>query len=234
MLEGYAILDGPELGDAGAARVVDPARGRRGDGPRPARPATRHWPTSRCPASASVAGLVERPEGGHEAWFGYTDHDDAVVGLPLRRAHRRDVAVGDRAGHGRRAARSRPAGRRTRRPTAPTVRMFVHRRRPRSPDRPPPDDPLRLRRLRHAADAGLLRRRARLGRGRRRLRRRQPARRRRGGRGVAPRRHARPQAERLRRLPRRRRVARRRRLDDHRTSWRSTAAPTAGCWSAPR
>ena len=62
----------------------------------------------------------------------------------------------------------------------------------------------------------------------------EPARRRRGGRGLAPRRHARPQAERLRRLPRGGRVAGRRRLDDLASSWPSPAAPTAGCSSAPR
>ena len=37
------------------------------------------------PGLGTVAGLSERPEGGHEAWFGYTDHVDAVVGVPLRR-----------------------------------------------------------------------------------------------------------------------------------------------------
>ena len=26
------------------------------------------------PGLGSVGGIVERPEGGHEAWFGYTDH----------------------------------------------------------------------------------------------------------------------------------------------------------------
>ena len=41
------------------------------------------------PGLGSIGGLVERPEGGHEAWFGYTDHTHAVIGLPLRR---RDTA----------------------------------------------------------------------------------------------------------------------------------------------
>ena len=72
--------------------------------PRPAhrRPARRR---SRCPASAPSPGSRERPEGGHEAWFGYTDHTTPSQRLPLRRAHRRDLAVGDGAGHRRRARR---------------------------------------------------------------------------------------------------------------------------------
>ena len=56
----------------------------------------------------------------------------------------------------------------------------------------------------------------------------EPARRRRGGRGVAPRRHARAQAERVRRLPRRGGVADRRRLDHARSSWPSSAARNGG------
>ena len=71
----------------------------------------------------------------------------------------------------------------------------------------------------------------RLGRGRWRLGDRRSARRRRGGRGLAPRRDAGPQAERLRRLPRSGRVAHRARAGRPRTSWRSRAAPTADCWS---
>ncbi len=83
---------------------------------------------------------------------------DAVVGLPLRRAHRRDVAVGDRAGDGRGAGGARRARSSTPRPTAPTVRMFVLSP-TKEPDQPRPDRPLRLRRLRRPADPGLLRRR---------------------------------------------------------------------------
>ena len=79
------ILDGAELERAGAARVVDPARGR------PRSPSTTWRPgersaTSRCPGSASVGGIVERPEGGHEAWFGYTDHTTPSTRPALRRA----------------------------------------------------------------------------------------------------------------------------------------------------
>ena len=58
--------------------------------------------------------------------------------------------------------------------------------------------------------------------------------RRRARRGVAPRGHARAQAERVRRLRRRRGAPGRRGLDDARAARRSWAAPTAACWSARR
>ena len=155
-----------------------------------------------------------------------------VIGLPLRRDHRRDVALGNRARHGRRTRGACPAG-----------GVLLRRRHDRAhggdraeqgPGSAAAHRALRLRRLRRAADPRLLRRCAELGRGRRCLCHRQPARRHRGGRGVAPRRHARAQAERLRRLPRRGRATRCRRMDDSGSSWRSRAAPTAACWSARR
>jgi prolyl oligopeptidase len=72
VLEGYAILDGPELADPvllcswtrhamGEVTVHDLRTGRR----------TGSVPL---PGLGSVGGLSERPEGGHEAWLGYTDH----------------------------------------------------------------------------------------------------------------------------------------------------------------
>ena len=73
VLESYAVLDGPELGDApvllcGWTRhavseltVHDLLTGDRRS-------------TVALPGLGSVGGLHERPEGGHEAWFGYTDH----------------------------------------------------------------------------------------------------------------------------------------------------------------
>jgi prolyl oligopeptidase len=72
VLEGYAILDGPELADPvllcswtrhamGEVSVHDLRTGRR----------TGSVPL---PGLGSVGGLSERPEGGHEAWLGYTDH----------------------------------------------------------------------------------------------------------------------------------------------------------------
>lgn len=72
VLEGYAILDGPELQDGvllctwtrhaiGEVTVHDLRTGERTG-------------TVPLPAFGSVSGLSERPEGGHEAWVGYTDH----------------------------------------------------------------------------------------------------------------------------------------------------------------
>jgi prolyl oligopeptidase len=72
VLEGYAILDGAELDDPilmcvwtrhamGEVTVHDLRTGNR----------TGAVPL---PGLGSVSGLSERPEGGHEAWLGYTDH----------------------------------------------------------------------------------------------------------------------------------------------------------------
>lgn len=72
VLEGWSILDGPELERpvllvahsshaVGTIARHDLATGERlGLVP--------------LPGLGTVAGLSERPEGGHEAWFGYTDH----------------------------------------------------------------------------------------------------------------------------------------------------------------
>jgi prolyl oligopeptidase len=72
VLEGYAILDGPELGSGvllcswtrhavGEVTVHDLQTGERTG-------------TVPLPGLGSVSGISERPEGGHEAWLGYTDH----------------------------------------------------------------------------------------------------------------------------------------------------------------
>jgi prolyl oligopeptidase len=72
VLEDYAILDGPELERpvllASRTRhaisevaVHDLATGHREK-------------TLELPGLGSIGGLSERPEGGHESWFGYTDH----------------------------------------------------------------------------------------------------------------------------------------------------------------
>src|SRR5215210_4979852 len=72
VLEGFAILDGDELSEPvllcawtrhamGEVSVHDLRTGRR----------TGSVPL---PGLGSVGGLSERPEGGHEAWLGYTDH----------------------------------------------------------------------------------------------------------------------------------------------------------------
>ncbi len=72
VLDGFAILDGSELAEAvllvshtrhavSELGVHDLATGRR-------------MATVPLPGLGSISGVVERPEGGHEAWFGYTDH----------------------------------------------------------------------------------------------------------------------------------------------------------------
>ena len=72
VLDGYAILDGAELDRpvlltswtrhaVSEIAVHDLETGERlGDVP--------------LPGLGSTGGIIERPEGGHEAWFGYTDH----------------------------------------------------------------------------------------------------------------------------------------------------------------
>ena len=225
MLDGFAILDGEEMTHAAcciaswtrhAVCELTPAR--------PAAPASALGEVP-LPGVGTIGGVVERPEGGHEAWFGYTDHTTPSTIQHYDARTGEHDAVGHRARHRRRARRC--THQQVTYPSADgtTVRMFViapSTTRRRRAGRAPPDDPLRLRRLRPADDARLLRDDPRVGRGRRRLRRRRPARRRRGGRGLAPRRHARQQAERVRRLPRRGRVAHRAGLDDAR------AAPDLG------
>ncbi|PZF81969.1 prolyl oligopeptidase family serine peptidase [Jiangella anatolica] len=72
VLEGYALLDGDELD----APVLLAARTRHAISE-----VTAHalatgeaLHTLELPGIGSVGGLSERPEGGHEAWLGYTDH----------------------------------------------------------------------------------------------------------------------------------------------------------------
>ena len=72
VLDGYAILDGPELSEpvllvshtrhaVSELAVHDLRTGAR-------------LTSVPLPGLGSISGVVERPEGGHEAWFGYTDH----------------------------------------------------------------------------------------------------------------------------------------------------------------
>jgi prolyl oligopeptidase len=77
VLEDFAILDGEELADAplllaswtrhavSEITVHDLGTGARLDGSRG---------RLELPGVGSIGALVSRPEGGHEAWFGYTDH----------------------------------------------------------------------------------------------------------------------------------------------------------------
>ena len=72
VLEGFALLDGDQLADPvllcswtrhamGEVTTHDLRTGRRTG-------------TVPLPGLGTVTGLSERPEGGHESWFGYTDH----------------------------------------------------------------------------------------------------------------------------------------------------------------
>jgi prolyl oligopeptidase len=79
VLRGYAILDGPELDRPvlvanwtrhalSEITVHDLAFGE----------AAGRVPL---PGLGTVGGISERPEGGHEAWFGYTDYTTPAVVL---------------------------------------------------------------------------------------------------------------------------------------------------------
>ncbi|MFI5100733.1 MAG: S9 family peptidase, partial [Actinomycetes bacterium] len=90
VLDGFAVLDGPGL-DRGVllaswtrhavseVTVHDLATGERTG-------------TVPLPGLGSVGGLIERPEGGHEAWFGYTDHTTTSTVLRFD-ARTRDTSV---------------------------------------------------------------------------------------------------------------------------------------------
>jgi prolyl oligopeptidase len=77
VLEGWAVLDGDEMTVLELLVVwTEHAVGR----------ITRHALADGrqvgevpLPGVGTVAGLTERPEGGHEAWFGYTDHTTPVT-----------------------------------------------------------------------------------------------------------------------------------------------------------
>ena len=72
MLTDYAILDGPEL--------AEPVLLAGGPGTRSASSPCMTWRAGsepvmcRCLGWVRSSGIVERPEGGHEAWFSYADH----------------------------------------------------------------------------------------------------------------------------------------------------------------
>ncbi len=92
VLRGYAVLDGPEL--SGPARPVLVASWTR----HAVSEMTVHDLVSgsrlgsvSLPGLGTVGGLSERPEGGHEAWFGYTDYTTPSLVL---RFDARDSSVG--------------------------------------------------------------------------------------------------------------------------------------------
>lgn len=92
VLEDFTILDGPQMGDApvllaGWTRhaVSEITAHALADG---ARLDDDRWPV-RLPGVGSIGALVSRPEGGHEAWFSYTDH------TTVPHVHRLDARSGD-------------------------------------------------------------------------------------------------------------------------------------------
>ena len=164
---------------------------------------TRHRPPARPGRAAGRHGRRPAPRPQGHLWIGWTD----LVTPPQVR--RFDLATGTTDARGGRARRRRGAAgahraagvHLRRRHDRPHVRRGA-----RAGSRTGPGPMLTgYGGFGISPDAGYSRDGARLGRGRRCLRPRLAARRRRGGRGLAPRRHARAQAERLRRLPRRRR-----------------------------
>jgi prolyl oligopeptidase len=75
VLEGYVILDGPELADGdGAVLLCVWTRHAMGEVSVHRLDTGERTGSVPLPGLGSVAGLSERPEGGHEAWLGYTDH----------------------------------------------------------------------------------------------------------------------------------------------------------------
>ncbi len=110
VLDGYAILDGAGLDRPvllaswtrhaiSEITVHDLVTGER----RPAElPGTGH--AGGASRLGTTGGISERPEGGHEAWFGYTDNTTPLDRLSLRRAHR----GGHRVGRGARRRRPSP------------------------------------------------------------------------------------------------------------------------------
>ncbi|WP_150244774.1 prolyl oligopeptidase family serine peptidase [Nocardiopsis quinghaiensis] len=72
VLEGYAILDGP--GMERPELLVDLSRHAISEIARHDLSSGERLGGLDMPGLGTVGGLVERPEGGHEAWFGYTDN----------------------------------------------------------------------------------------------------------------------------------------------------------------
>jgi prolyl oligopeptidase PreP (S9A serine peptidase family) len=184
------------------------------------------------PGVGTVGGLSAPPEGGPHAWLGYTDATTParVLRLDVRTAGLDTWAeppgsVEVSGVHARVVETTSADG--------TTVRMQVLSPTA-SPDRPRPTVLYGYGGFGIALTPAYTASAPGLGAGRRHLGRREPARRHRGGRAVAPRRDARAQAERLRRLRGVRRRPGRRRAGRRPGSSACTAAATVGCWSAPR
>ena len=169
---------------------------------------------STLPGPGSVLGVSARPEGGDEVCLGYTDFTTPprVYRYQVARAASLELWM-DAPGQV-----DLPAGVTTRQETyrskdGTEVRLFLLHRDGLTPDGARPTILYGYGGFNIPLTPALERGHGRLGRAGRRLRDRQPPRRQRGGRGLAPRRHAGQQAERVRRLRRRRRAPDRRRLD---------------------
>ncbi len=214
VLDGYAILDGAEL--ARPVLVASWARHALSE-------ITVHDLVSGdvvdrvpLPGLGTAGGLSERPEGGHEAWFGYTDYTTPPLML---RFDARDSSVHVWATAPGAVAVPAVTARQVTYPSADgtLVRMLVISGAA-EPAQPRPALLTGYGGFDISLTPGVLGERAGLGGGGRRVRGGQPARRQRGGRGVAPGRDARAQAERVRRLPLRRRGADPGRVDDARAA----------------
>jgi prolyl oligopeptidase len=72
VLEGYSLLDGPELAEP--TMLCAWTRHAMGEVSVHALRTGERTGAVPLPGLGSLAGLSERPEGGHEAWLGYTDH----------------------------------------------------------------------------------------------------------------------------------------------------------------
>jgi prolyl oligopeptidase len=77
VLRGYAILDGPEL--SRPVLVVSWTRHAISEVTVHDRGTGERLDTLALPGIGTVGGIGERPEGGHEAWFGYTDYTTPPV-----------------------------------------------------------------------------------------------------------------------------------------------------------
>ena len=241
ILNDYAILDGAELGRPvlvaswtrhaiSEITVHDLATGERAG--TLALPGTGH--AGGAARLGTTGGISARPEGGHEAWFGYTDNTTPET------VYRYDARSGEVSRWAQAPGAVEVPDVRTRQVTFASedgteVRMLVISAGGRGTGRPPgaaaAGHPVRLRRVRHQHGAGLLRLHPGLGGGGRRVRDRGAARRRRGGRGLAPRRGcastSRPCSTTSTRPRRRSSPA----AGPPRGSWASPAARTAACWS---
>ena len=81
MLRGYAILDGTELGrHQGSVLLAEWTRHALSEITAHDLSTGERLAGVPLPGLGTAGGLSERPEGGHEAWFGYTDYTTPALG----------------------------------------------------------------------------------------------------------------------------------------------------------